>query len=423
MRNTGAAFKFQPFSVKQKKVLTWWMDESPYKDYDIIIADGSVRSGKTVSMIDGFMTWATYTYKNQNFILAGRSMGALKRNLLKPLFEILNAKGITYHYNRSEHYIEIGSNTFYCFGANNEASQDVLQGLTAAGALADEAALLPQNFIEQMIARCSIEGAKIWMNCNPESPYHHLKLEYIDKADEKRILHLHFTLDDNLALSGQTKERYARLFTGLWHKRMILGLWVLAEGVIYDMFDDVKHVKSELPTAFDRLFVSIDYGTSNPTVFLKSGQLGENIYIIDEYYWDSSTTNRQKTDGEYSQDLKAFIGEDHVANIIIDPSAASFITQLKRDGFSQIKKADNTVLDGIRNVSNYLSGGRLFVYGAKCPNILKEFSSYVWDTKAQERGEDKPIKTSDHALDALRYLIQTMFRRRQIGLVGKPAGY
>lgn len=198
MRNPAKGFKFQPFSTKQKKLLTWWTSFSPYRDHDMIICDGSVRSGKTVAMIDGFVTWSLATFKSEDFILAGRSMGALKRNVLKPMFQILLAKGIPFNYNRSENYVEIGTNTYYCFGANNEASQDVLQGLTAAGAYADEGALFPQNFIEQMIARCSVEGSKIWINCNPESPYHFLKTDYIDKAKEKLILHLHFTLDDNL---------------------------------------------------------------------------------------------------------------------------------------------------------------------------------------------------------------------------------
>src|SRR5690606_10595817 len=191
------AFRFQPFSKKQKQVLTWWMPRSPYRDYDMIIADGSIRSGKTIAMIDGFLTWSLETFRHQSFILSGRTMGALKRNVLRPAFEILAAKAIPYRYNRSEHFVQIGTNTYYCFGANNEAAQDVLQGLTAAGAYGDEAALFPQSFIEQMIGRCSVEGSKIWLNCNPAGPYHYLKVDYIDKAEEKRILRLHFTLDDN----------------------------------------------------------------------------------------------------------------------------------------------------------------------------------------------------------------------------------
>src|SRR5690625_4247106 len=276
-----ASFNWQPFSTKQKQVLTWWTDNSPYKDHDMIICDGSIRSGKTVSMIDGFITWATATFEHQTFILAGRSMGALKRNVLDPMFQILSGKGIDYYYHRSEHYINIGTNTFYCFGANNEASQDTLQGLTAAGAYADEVALFPKSFVDQMIGRCSVEDSKIWMNCNPENPFHHIKEEFIDKAEEKRILHIHFTLDDNLSLSEKVKERYKRMFSGVFYQRYILGQWVRAKGIIFDMFNEDKHTVNELPKMRQR-WVTVDYGTTNPTVFLLLGLGADyNVYVID----------------------------------------------------------------------------------------------------------------------------------------------
>ncbi|NLW90003.1 MAG: PBSX family phage terminase large subunit [Syntrophomonadaceae bacterium] len=428
MRAQAAAFKFQPFSIKQKQVLTWWMDPSPYIDYDMIICDGSIRAGKTVAMIDSFVTWSLATFQNENFILAGRSMGALKRNVLKPMFQILAAKAIPYRYIRSgsDARVEIGSNTYYLFGANNEASQDVLQGLTAAGALADEAALFPESFIEQMIGRCSVEGSKIWLNCNPEGPFHYIKTEYIDKAAEKKVLHLHFTLDDNLSLSPKIKERYKRMFTGLWFKRMILGLWVLAEGVIYDMFDDQVHLiddPKKLPEKFQAYYLGVDYGTGNPTVLLLLGQAGNNLYVVDEYYWDSSKTGRQKTDVEYSRDLREFIKGRYPRAICIDPSAASFILQLRKDGVGGIRKANNSVIDGIRTVASHFGEQRLFIYGPKCPNLLKELTNYVWDPKAQERGEDKPVKANDHALDALRYVLHTMFSRTFGVSNGKPKGW
>lgn len=411
------AFEFKPFSLKQKKLLTWWTEVSPYHDYDMVIADGAIRSGKTIAMIDSFLTWSLFTFQYQAFIIAGRSMGALKRNVLRPMFQILAAKGIPYRYHRSEHYVQIGTNTYYCFGANNEASQDVLQGLTAAGALADEVALFPQSFVEQMIGRCSVEGSKLFWNCNPEGPYHHIKTDYIDKAAEKRILHLHFELSDNPSLSPRVRERYRRMFSGLYYRRYILGLWTLAEGAVYDMWDDALHVVDVAPARISRLFVGVDYGTSNPTAFLLIAQAGRNLYVLDEYYWDSSKTGRQKTDAEYSADLRKWLAGRRPQAIVVDPSAASFIAQLRKDGFS-VRQADNSVLDGIRNVATHLSDGRLFVL-RQCTNLIREFGAYVWDTKAQERGEDKPVKAHDHALDALRYLIQTIFRRPDSGAVAK----
>ena len=402
----GAFFRFQKFSRQQKKLLTWWMPESPYRDHDMVIATGSVRSGKTIAMIDGFLIWALSNFENEDFILAGRSMGALKRNVLQPMFRILRAKGIEFHYNRSDHFITIGTNTFYCFGANNEASQDVLQGLTAAGGLGDEVALFPWSFIAQMIARCSVDGSKLWFNCNPEGPNHRVKTDLIDMADEKMILVLQFVLDDNLTLSESIKARYKRLFSGLWYKRYILGLWVLAEGVIYDMFDATlgKHVVSKLPT-MRRYWLGIDYGTANDFVALLVGE-GEDdrLYVCREYRWASRKEKKQLTDAQYSQRLKEWLGEIVPQKIFVDPSATSFIVQLYDDGFEGVAKADNSVLDGIRSVSSLLAADKLKLHES-CTATIEEKQGYVWDDKAALRGEDKPVKVNDHGPDAERYAI------------------
>lgn len=410
-KNNGASFQFKPFSRKQKKILTWWLNESPYCDHDMIIADGSIRSGKTVSMVDSFIMWAQTCFRGEAFIIAGRSVGSLKRNILRPLFQILNAKGISYEYNRSENIIRVGSNTFYCFGASNEASQDVLQGLTAAGALADEAALFPQSFINQMIGRCSVEGSKVWMNCNPDSPYHHIKTDFIDKAEEKKILHLHFTLDDNLSLSEKVKERYKRMYSGLWYKRFILGLWVMAEGIIYDMFSERNVYSDRLGLrGRSRRYIAIDYGTSNPMVFLDILDDGDRIWVDREYYYSGREKGIQKTDTEYLEDFKAFVGDEYPDMVLIDPSAASFKTLLRREGF-RVKEADNEVNDGIRMVGMMLQTGKLLIHDS-CEMMKKEFASYVWDEKAAvERGVEQPVKQNDHTMDALRYFIKTMIKK------------
>lgn len=233
------AFQFKPFSSKQQKLLYFWRKGSPYAGCDIVIADGSIRSGKTIACICSFLQWSQEAFPDgESFILAGKTMGALKRNVIKPMLQILTAWGWKYNYNRSENFIEIGNSTYFMFGANTEASQDALQGLTAAGAYADEAALFPQSFIDQMIGRCSVDGAKIFLNCNPEGPHHYIKEEFIDKAKEKNIYHLHFTMDDNLTLAPKVKDRFRRMFTGVFYKRFILGLWVAADGLIYQLFAD-----------------------------------------------------------------------------------------------------------------------------------------------------------------------------------------
>lgn len=425
-RKRTTSFKFKPFSRKQKKLLMWWTDNSPYKDYDMIIAHGAIRSGKTVGMIDSFVTWSLAKHKHQNFIIAGKSMGALKRNVLNPMFEILTAKGIDYHYHRSgDPHIIIGTNTYYLFGANNEVSQDVLQGLTAAGALLDEVALMPRSFVDQAIGRCSAEtgdqGAKVFVNCNPQGPYHYFKTEFIDKAKEKKIYVLHFTMDDNLSLSERVKERFRRMFSGVFFQRYILGLWVMAEGVIYDMFDKDKHAVETVERQYSSYYVSIDYGTQNPTTFGLWGKHGREWYKVKEYHYDGREQAKQKTDEEYCDDLEKFIGKLSVVGIVIDPSAASFIAAIRKRRIGRVIKAINDVVDGIRNVASALSNG-MIKYNDICTETFKEFSSYAWDPKAQERGEDKPIKQNDHHMDGDRYFVHTiLFNKRTATVSSKSA--
>lgn len=407
--NTG--FNWQPFSKKQQKVLSWWLPDSPHHEKEMLIAEGAIRSGKTVSMIDSFITWSLTEHRNQSFIVAGKSIGALKRNVLKPMFQILNSKGIKYKYNRSDTHVIIGTNTYYCFGANNEASQDTLQGLTAAGAYADEVALMPRSFVEQMMGRCSVEGSRYFMNCNPAGPYHWFKTEFIDKAKEKNAYVLHFVMDDNLSLSEKVKDRFKRMFTGVFFMRYILGLWVMAEGVVYDMFDRERHIVPTEDRAYEQFYVSIDYGTKNPTTFGLWGRFNYKWYKIKEYYYDGRERGRQKTDAEYSRDLAEFTQGYYLSGTILDPSAASFRTQLEEDGFYVIA-GDNDVIDGIRNVQTALHEG-FILYNDNCTETFKEFASYVWDEKAALRGIDQPIKTSDHCMDGDRYFVRTILFAEQ----------
>lgn len=422
-KNKNKSFKFQPFSKKQKQLMYWWEEGSKYRDYDIVLADGAIRSGKTIAMICSFLRWSQVNHIGEDFIIAGKSIGALKRNVIKPMQQILEAWGWNYSYNRSENYINIGTNTYYLFGANNEASQDVLQGLTSAGALADEGALFPKSFIDQMIGRCSVEGSKVFMNCNPRGPYHFIKTEFIDKAEEKRIYHLHFTMDDNLSLSEKVKERFRRMFSGVFFQRYILGLWVMAEGVIYDMFNKDRHIIKTEDRVYSEYHISIDYGTQNPTTFGLWGRASEGKYRgkwikIKEYYYSGRESSRQKTDTEFADDLLDFIGNLKIKSVIVDPSAASFIAELKKRGLVVIK-ANNEVLDGIRNVATALNDGKI-LYNDCCKETFKEYHSYVWDEKAAERGEDKPVKANDHALDSDRYFCNTIiFNSKRLQTLNK----
>ena len=233
-------FKFKPFSKQQQRLIHWWRPGLVSSENDFVIADGSIRSGKTIACIIGFLTWSQEMFEGESFILAGKTMGALKKNVVRPMLQILEAWGWPYTYIRSgtDARIEIGSNVYYLYGANTEAAQDALQGLTAAGAYLDEAALFPRSFIDQAIGRCSVDGWKVWMNCNPEGPHAYIKEEFIDKATEKRVYRLHFVMDDNLTLSVDRKEAYRRAWSpgSVFYKRFILGLWVAADGLIYQQF-------------------------------------------------------------------------------------------------------------------------------------------------------------------------------------------
>lgn len=405
-------FQFKPFSIKQKKVLTWWMPESPANDKDGIICDGSIRSGKTVSMALSFVMWAMASFEEQNFAMCGKTIGSFRRNVLSVLKLMLASRSYRVKDHRADNYVEISfngkTNYFYIFGGKDERSQDLIQGITLAGLLCDEVALMPESFVNQATGRCSVAGSKFWFNCNPDGPYHWFKNGWIDKAAEKNLLYLHFTMDDNLSLSDQIKQRYAALYSGVFFQRYILGLWVVAEGIIYDMFSPSRHVVDTKPhNEAVKRYVSCDYGTQNATVFLmwESGADGKWC-CVDEYYYSGRDESTQKTDNAYADDLAAFIGGKTIEAVVIDPSAASFIALLRERGY-KIKKARNDVLDGIRYVATLLNLDRISFLNT-CQNTIKEFGSYTWDTKACERGEDKPIKQHDHAMDAVRYFCYTV---------------
>jgi PBSX family phage terminase large subunit len=421
-------FKFQPFSLKQKKVLTWWCDTSPVKDKDGIIADGAIRSGKTVCMSLSFIMWATQRFKGQNFAMCGKTIGSFRRNVLFWLKLMLKSRGYRVVDHRSDNLVEISrgkvTNYFYIFGGKDERSQDLIQGITLAGVFFDEVALMPESFVNQATGRCSVDGSKYWFNCNPDGPYHWFKTNWIDEAKKKNLIVLHFTMEDNLSLSEKIKARYRSMYSGVFYKRYILGLWAMAEGIIYDMFDVDKHVKKVKD--FARLlidggrYVSIDYGTQNAMVFLLWNKgIDKKWYCTREYYYSGRDKGKQKSDSQYADDLENWLEGTPVKAIIVDPSAASFITELNNRGYKTMK-ADNSVEDGIRLVSTLLNTGKI-VFSQSCINTIKEFASYIWDAKAADRGEDKPIKQHDHAMDAVRYFCYTILNNKTIKIRSKSA--
>ena len=413
-RVKSALFKFQPFSKKQLKILTWWMKQSPVSDKDGIIADGAIRSGKTISMSLSYVLWAMESFQGQNFGMCGKTIGSFRRNVLFWLKLMLCSRGYKVVDHRADNMIEVTrkgvTNYFYIFGGKDERSQDLIQGITLAGCFFDEVALMPESFVNQATGRCSVTGSKYWFNCNPDGPFHWFKVNWIDKIKEKNILYLHFTMDDNLSLSEKIKARYKSMYSGVFYQRYILGFWCVAEGIIYDMFDAVKHVINDCKKLENKYYVSCDYGTQNATVFLLWTQEANGKWVaIREYYYSGRDERKQKTDSEYANDLEQWLGGIKPEKVIIDPAAASFIAELKKRNY-QVKKAKNDVLDGIRYVGMLLNQEKIAIHNS-CEETIKEFNSYTWDAKAADRGEDKPIKQHDHCMDALRYFCYTIIRK------------
>lgn len=394
-------------SMKQKEILKF-----PYRKYTALICDGAVRSGKTSIMSLSFFLWAMGNFNGCAFAFCGKSVGSVERNIITPLLSVMYiGQHFDVKYNRSDHTIIARrgtiENRFYCFGGKDESSYTLIQGVTLAGVMLDEAVLMPRSFVEQALARCSVSGAKLWFNCNPENPRHWFRQEWLLKCDEKNALHLHFEMDDNPSLSEETKNRYKTMYSGIFYQRYILGQWVMSEGVIYDMFSQTENTfrPGEEPAymkSVSNRTIAIDYGTTNPMRFLDVYDDGNIIRVVREYSWDSRKEHRQKTDTEYADDLVNFIGDEQ-ATIIVDPSAASFIAELRSRGLYVIP-ADNDVLDGIRKTASLIQQRKIQISTA-CEETMDEMGVYSWDDKAAQIGKEQPIKQNDHSMDALRYYV------------------
>jgi PBSX family phage terminase large subunit len=397
---------YSRFSDKQKLVLSWWTAGSRYRGRDAIICDGAVRSGKTLCMGLGFFIWAMTAFDGRKFALCGKTIQALRRNLLSEIVPKLEELGFRTKEKRSENLLvmQFGGheNSFYVFGGLDERSAAMIQGITLAGLLLDEVALMPRSFVEQACARCSVAGSRLWFNCNPEGPQHWFYNEWICHAEDRNALHLHFTMADNLSLSAQVRQRYERLYTGVFYQRYVLGEWVAAKGRVYDFF--TRDMVSAVPAGpFERWYISCDYGTVNPASFGLWGLCGGVWYRVREFYFDSRKQGRQMTDQEYAAALRDLAGDRPIGAVIVDPSAASFHEVLRRDGWT-VRKAVNDVLSGIRLTADLLKAGRIRICQG-CEDCLRELEEYVWNTEA---GHDTVKKEHDHAMDDMRYFAATV---------------
>ena len=400
--------KIKKFSPKQKRVMCWWGPRSADRHFDAIICDGAVRSGKTLCMGLSFVCWAMASFRGAQFAFCGKSVVSLRRNLLQELTPTLEELGFRCRERRSENLVVIGrngrENRFYLMGGKDEGSAAFIQGVTLAGVLLDEAALMPRSFVEQAIARCSVQGSRLWFNCNPEGPQHWFYQEWILKRETRNALYLHFTMEDNPSLSARIRQRYRSSYSGAFYRRFILGEWTAAKGLVYDFFDPARDAVPRPEGQMEQYVISVDYGTANPCSFGLWG-LREGVwYRMEEYYYASRKTGVQLTDQEYVRALQALADGREIRSVVADPSAASFITALRQAGF-HVVKANNDVLSGIRITTDLLKRGRIAICEG-CEDCLREIAMYRWSEETE--GRDAPHKDNDHAMDDMRYFAVTV---------------
>jgi len=393
-------FEIGTASRRQREVLSWWYWPT-HRGKMGIICDGAVRSGKSAALGMAFFSWACTCFDGKRFAVCGKTKEAVRRNLLVELLPVMLDMGFYVEERLSKGELVVGleekRNTFYLFGGKDEGSAALIQGLTLAGALFDEVALMPESFVLQATARCSEEGARLWFCCNPEGPEHWFYKNWILKAEERRLAYVKFRMEDNPALSEKTIEKYHNMYKGAFFQRYVLGEWVAAEGRVYEFFDE-SYVKPVPQGRFEKYAVSCDYGTRNPFSAGLWGQTEGRWFRIGEYYYDGRSEGASKTDGEYVEEILTLVGGRGLDFIVVDPSAASFIAALERQGFP-VRRANNRVLDGIRVTAEALREGRIVICEG-CEAAVREFGMYCWDLKA---GCDAVRKEHDHAMDEIRY--------------------
>lgn len=365
---------------------------------------GAVRSGKTFASIFKFID----LLKNGppgNVMIIGVNRDTIQRNVLLELYKLL---GFPPPGTKSTETKLYGRNIYFV-GAHDESAVRRIQGSTLAFAYVDECTCIPQPFWRMLLSRLSVKGAQLLGTANPEGPSHWLKKDFIDRASELDLVHWHFVLDDNPSLDPKYVENLKKEYTGAWYNRLILGEWAVASGLIYDSFDhdNVYEHPKDNPNYY---IMGIDYGTTNATAAVLCGirpNRWPQITVEKEYYYDSAKAGRSKSDDELAQDIREFIGYHSVQAIYVDPAAASFKVALRQLNLP-VLDANNDVLNGIKITHRFISNKNIVIQKG-CKTLIEHIQSYAWDSKAADRGEDKPIKVNDHILDSLRYCCYSAF--------------
>ena len=405
---------FTKLSKKQKTVFRWAYKPDAYA----LICDGSVRSGKTASMACSFILWAMATFDRARFGICGNTVQSAERNII---MELLQMADITHYFNvsyigGSKHILTVKGNgkqnQFHVFGGKDEASYKLVQGITLSGVLFDEVALMPESFVNQAIARTlSVGDARLWFNCNPDNPQHWFYQQWILKADNGErndVLHLHFTMQDNPIMTPQKIQRAASVYpAGAFYDRYVLGLWRVAEGLVYQDFDPaVSVIHDYKPSERAVFYLSIDYGTLNPTSIGLWAVADDFAVRIKESYYEARKAGKQKDDEQHYQEIERLAEGYDIQRIVVDPSAASLITCIQHHADYSVRKANNSVIDGIRYTMTLLKQKRILIADT-CTDAIREFGLYRWDDKKQQ---DAVIKENDHAMDDIRYFCYTILR-------------
>lgn len=365
---------------------------------------GAVRSGKTYASIKRFI-WALKSGVPGDAMIIGVNRGTIHRNILTHMYKELGFPCPSPMCNK----VKLYGRDVYFVGAPDVSAVTTIQGSTLAYAYVDEATCIPEPFWKMLESRLSVPGAQLFATCNPEGPSHWLKKDYLDRSDIHDIIFWNFNLDDNPALDERYKSALKASYKGLWYNRYILGQWALATGAIYDTYDaNNEYTHPQPPPSY--YIVGIDYGTTNATAAVLcavSPNRWPQICVEAEYYYDSAKVGRAKTDAELVQDIKSFIGAKNISAVYIDPAAASLKIALRQADLP-VLDGNNDVLLGIKIVGKFIAGKNIVIHKS-CKTLIEQIQSYHWDQKAADRGEDKPVKKSDHSCDALRYAVTTAF--------------